>query len=113
MRGVRSFTVWRVVGKRREFCVYGLHGFAWRYYGLGLTVKGFPGDVCRRLWFSCHIESDCRVLGPSTIFRGFRERILCVGVLMGLVDYFRFCCLFLGFTNVFNGLVILDSEWSA
>ena len=42
----------------------------------------------------------------------FRERILCVRVLMGLVDYFRFCGLFLGFTNVFNGLVRLDREWS-
>ena len=37
---------------------------------------------------------------PSTIFRGFRERILCVRVLIGLVDYFRFCGLFLGVTNV-------------
>ena len=50
---------------------------------------------------------------PSTIFRGFRERILCVRVLIGFVDYFIFCVLFLGFTNVFNGLVRLDSEWSA
>ena len=32
---------------------------------------------------------------------------------MGLVDYFRFCGLFLEFTNVFNGLVRIDSEWSA
>ena len=31
---------------------------------------------------------------------------------MVLVDYFRFCGLYLGFTNVFNGLVRLDSEWS-
>ena len=50
---------------------------------------------------------------PSTIFRGFRERILCVWVLIGSVDYFRLSGLFLGFTNVFNGLVRLDSEWSA
>ena len=49
----------------------------------------------------------------STIFWGFRERVLCVQVLMGLVDCFGFCGLFLGFTNVFNGLVRLDSEWSA
>ena len=28
-------------------------------------------------------------------------------------DYFRFCVLFLGFTNVFNGLVRVESEWSA
>ena len=41
----------------------------------------------------------------------FRERILCVRVLMGSVDYFRFCVLFSGFTNVFSGLVRLDSEW--
>ena len=32
---------------------------------------------------------------------------------MDLIDYFRFCGIFLGFTNVFNGLVRLDSEWSA
>ena len=49
---------------------------------------------------------------PTTIFRVFREKILCVRVLIGLVDYFRFCGLFLGFTNGFNGLVRLDSEWS-
>ena len=29
----------------------------------------------------------------------------------GFVDYFRFCGLFSGFTNVFSGLVSLDSEW--
>ena len=50
---------------------------------------------------------------PSTIFRGLRKINLCVPVLMGLVDYFRFFGLFLGFNNVFNGLVRLDSEWSA
>ena len=48
---------------------------------------------------------------PSTIFRGFRERILCIQVLMGSVDYFS--VLFLWFTNVFNGLVRLGNEWSA
>ena len=47
MSGVRSFTVWRFVGKRREKYVFkGLHGFSWRYYGLGLTAKGFSGVVC-------------------------------------------------------------------
>ena len=50
---------------------------------------------------------------PNTIFRGFRERILCVQVLIGFVDYFRFCGLFLRFTNDFNGLFRLDGEWSA
>ena len=49
----------------------------------------------------------------STIFRDFRERILCVRVLIGLVNYFRFYGVFLGFTNVLNGLVRVDSEWSA
>ena len=24
--------------EEREFCIWGLHGFAWRYYGLWLTV---------------------------------------------------------------------------
>ena len=38
---------------------------------------------------------------------------MCVRVLIGFVDYFRFCVLFLVFTNVFNGLVRIDSEWSA
>ena len=69
--------------------------------------------VCRCLWFSCHLERDFRVLGSEYIFRGFREIILCVGVLIGFVDYFRFCALFLGFTNGFNGLVRIDSELSA
>ena len=50
---------------------------------------------------------------PITIFSDFRERILYVRVLIGLVDYFRFCVLFLGFANVLNGLVRLYSEWSA
>ena len=31
---------------------------------------------------------------------------------MVLVEYFRFCGLFLGFTNVFNVLVRIYSEWS-
>ena len=24
--------------EEREFCIWGLHGFAWRYYGSGLIV---------------------------------------------------------------------------
>ena len=85
----------------------------YRYYGCGLTFYGFQDDVCRCFCSPCHLERDFRVQAPSTIFRGFRERILCVRVLMGLVDYFRFCGLFLGFNNVLNRLVRLDSEWSA
>ena len=77
-----------------------------------MTLYGFQDEVRRSLWFACHLERDFRVWAPSTIFRGFRERILCVRVLIGLVDYFRFCGLFLGFTNVFNGLVRIDSERS-
>ena len=84
-----------------------------RYYACGLNFYGFQYDVCRCLWFSCHLEIDFRVWGPSTIFRGSREKILCVRVLMGLVDYFIFFGLFLEFTNVLNGLVRLYSEWSA
>ena len=63
----------------------------------------------------CHVTYR-EILGfwaPSTIFWGFKERFLCVRLLMVLVDYFRFCGLFLGVTNVFNGLVRLYSEWSA
>ena len=73
----------------------------------------FQDDMCRCLWFSCHLERDFRVLGSEYNFRGFRERILCVRVLIVFVDYFRFCGLFLVFTNVLNGLVRIDSEWSA
>ena len=78
-----------------------------------MTFYGFQDDVCRCLWFSCHLERDFRVLGSQYNLMGFRERILCVRVLIGLINYFRFCVLFLGFTNVFNGLVRVDSEWSA
>ena len=51
-------------------------GFAWRYYGLGLTVKGFLGDVCRVLGFLCHLERDFRVWGSQNNFRGFRENFV-------------------------------------
>ena len=90
-----------------------MHGMTQRYYGCGLTFYGFQDVMCRCLWFSCHLERDFRVLGSQYNFQGFGERILCVRVLIGLVDYFRFFRLFIGFTNVFNGLVRLDSEWSA
>ena len=67
-----------------------MHGFAWRYYVLGLTVKGFPGDVCRVLGFVCRLERDFRVLGSRyRIFSVFTERILCVRVSMRLVEFFR------------------------
>ena len=78
-----------------------------------MTLYGFQDDVCHFLWFHVTYREILGFWPPSTIFRGFRERILCVRVLMVLVDYFRFCGLFLGFTNVFNGLVRLYSEWSA
>ena len=65
---------YRLVVRReeeREFCIWDLHGFAWRYYVLGLIVYCFHGDVCRYLWFSCHLERDFRVLGSQYNFYGF------------------------------------------
>ena len=57
---------------------------------MGLTVKSFPGDVCRFLLFVCRLERDFRVLGSRyRIFSIFRERNLYVLVSMRLVDFFR------------------------
>ena len=74
MSGVRSFTVWRFVEKRRENSVFRVcMVFSWIYYGLGLTVKGFSGDVCRVLGFVCHLARDFRILcSQYRIFSVFR-----------------------------------------
>ena len=58
----------------------------------GLTVNGFPGDVCHVLGFVCRLDRDFRVLGSQyRIFRVFRERNLRVWVCMRMVDFFRGC----------------------
>ena len=54
--------------EEREFCIWGLHGFAWRYLWFGLTVKGLLGDVCCVLGFVCHLERDFMVLGSLYSF---------------------------------------------
>ena len=78
--------------EERELCIWGLHGFSWRYYGSGLIVYCFHGDVCRCIVFLFHLERDFRVLGSQySIFRVFRERNLRVWVCMRLVDFFRGC----------------------
>ena len=47
MSGVCSFTVWRFVGKRRDNYMFRVLWFCMKILWFGLTVKGFPGDVCR------------------------------------------------------------------
>ena len=74
--------------EEREFCIWGLHGFAWRYYGSGLIVYCFHGDVCRCIGFLFRLERELRVLGSQyRIFRVFRERNLRVWVCMRLVYF--------------------------
>ena len=47
-------------------------------------------------------------------FFGVLEREFCAyGFSLVLLNFLDFVRYFLGFTNVFNGLVRLDSEWSA
>ena len=69
-------------------------GFAWfcmEILWVGLTVKGFPSDMCHGLGFECRLERDFRVLGSRyRIFSVFRERILCVHVGMRLVELLVF-----------------------
>ena len=74
--------------EEREFCIWGLHGFAWRYYGSGLIVYCLHGDVCRCIKFLFRSERDFRVLGSRyKMFRVFRERNLRVWVYMRMVDF--------------------------
>ena len=58
--------------EEREFCIWGLHGFAWIYYGSGLIVYCFHGDVCRYIEILFRLDRDFRVLGSRyRIFRVF------------------------------------------
>ena len=41
--------------EEREFYIWGLHGFAWRYYGLGLIAYCFHGYVCHCIGFLVHL----------------------------------------------------------
>ena len=65
------------------------------------------------LGFVCLLKRDFRVWSLGTVFRGFRERILCIRICMGLFDPFRVWGLFLGFHDVLIVLVRLGREWSA
>ena len=63
---------------------------------MGLTVKGFLGDVCRVLWFVCRLERDFKVLGSRyRIFSVFRERNSSVRVSLRLVVFFRVLMVFM------------------
>ena len=64
--------------EEREFCIWGLHGFGWRYYGSVMIVYCFHGDVCRCIGFLFRLERDFRVLGSRYRILGFLEREICV-----------------------------------
>ena len=61
--------------EEREFRIWDLHGFAWRYYGSGLVVYCFHSDVCRYIGFLFILDRDFRA--PGTEFLVFLEREIC------------------------------------